>query len=192
MLITSYQHLTKDKKIEEFEDSDELSQLRTTIEKKNRKKEELIFKTNVCEKRAPRSTFFRRPFCFSLTFPAQLAVSSGRTGSVLHGSLQTIGTLPLTTTNVLPSKRRRFSDKVLTNLFFLTNEFLHQNRWQTNDTKMQMSLRKQTKTQKVTNEGKKQLFHSLFFRCMYIQRKQFPSGSHVALREPVAIKSLVF
>jgi hypothetical protein len=40
MLITSYQHLTKDKKIEEFEDSDELSQLRTTIEKKNRKKEE--------------------------------------------------------------------------------------------------------------------------------------------------------
>jgi hypothetical protein len=39
-------------KIEEFDNSMKLSQLRTTIEK-NRKKVKNVFKTNVCEKRAP-------------------------------------------------------------------------------------------------------------------------------------------
>jgi hypothetical protein len=35
--------------------------------------------------------------------------------------------------------------------------------------------------------------HSLFFRmCVHTKDLFNPSGSHVALREPVAIKSMVF
>ena len=40
--------------------------------------------------------------------------------------------------------------------------------------------------QKNVNDTK-QLFHSLFLECTF-KRIQIPSGSHVALREPVAIK----
>jgi hypothetical protein len=101
-----------------------------------------MFSKQTCEKRAPRSTFFRRPFCF-LTFPAQLAVSSGRPGSVFHRRIQTIGKLPLTTENVLPSMR---------NAGVLDYQTA-------NETKMQMYLIKtyQINT-KVANEDTKQLF----------------------------------
>jgi hypothetical protein len=37
----------------------------------------------------------------------------------------------------------------------------------------------------------KQLFIAYFLGCKY-KEIQIPSGSHVALREPVAIKSMVF
>ncbi len=59
---------------------------------KNRKKVKNVFKTNVLvpktnvweKKRAPRSTFFRRPFCFPyLSSAGSFVILSGRSGSVL-------------------------------------------------------------------------------------------------------------
>jgi hypothetical protein len=66
--------------------------------KKNRKKEELIFKTkNVRVRKEGATVAASLPYLSS----AQLAASSGRTGSVFHKVIQTIGKTPLTTENVL-------------------------------------------------------------------------------------------
>jgi hypothetical protein len=78
-------------------------------------------------------------------------------------------------------KRRRFLDFCLA----------LQNR--TNEQKMQLSLTERSDLNiRCYQMTQKQLFHSLFLGWMYIQKNQIPSGSHVALSEPVAIKSLVF
>jgi hypothetical protein len=120
---------------------------------KRRKKEELNFKTkralvpntNVWEKkRAPRSTFFCRPFCFPYLFSAGSFVYRRSAGPAVffHGVIQTIGKTPLNTKNVLPSTRNAgdFQFQLNWQTFIKTDE-------QTNETKMQMNLRKQIKTQ---------------------------------------------
>ncbi len=53
-----------------------------------------------------------------------------------------------------------------------------------------MSLNR-LKTQECKNCNQITTVHSLFLGCMY-KEIQIPPGSHVALREPVAIKSMVF
>jgi hypothetical protein len=76
VLPTPYQKTEKMKNLTSMK----LSLVRTTIEKKDgRRRKKYFSKQNVCEKRAPRLTFFRRPFCL-LTFPAQRAASYGQDG----------------------------------------------------------------------------------------------------------------
>jgi hypothetical protein len=99
-LITPYQ-----KKRLKNEDFDELSQLRTTIEKMeegriNFQNKRVSSKTKRVRKRALRWTFFHRPFCFPY-----LPSSAGcfdvrmlaRRAAFFHGVIQTIGKTPLTT-----------------------------------------------------------------------------------------------
>jgi hypothetical protein len=81
------------------------------VERKNRKKEELIFKAKRALKRG---RYGRHSFVghfASLTFQHSGQPNAGRMGSVLHRSLQTIGKLSLTTSNVLPLTPAIFRQK---------------------------------------------------------------------------------
>ena len=104
----------KDRKMKNFNGFDDVD----VDEKKNRRKLKNVFKTNVSSQKIRMRKEEGATVAATPTFP-QLAVSSGRTGSVLHGVIQTIGRTPLTTENVLltnertnerSNKRRRFSD----------------------------------------------------------------------------------
>ncbi len=100
----------------------EIFSVENTIEKEQKKKVEKTF-SNKCvssqkirmRKEEGATIGVCRPFCL-FTFPSGQS-RVGRTGSVLHGSLQAIGKLPLTTTNVLPSKRRRFQSQLIDKIF---------------------------------------------------------------------------
>ena len=88
---------------------------RQSVDRKERKKVEKYFKTNVLVSSQNRRNKKRRGrHCSGVSptfsFSGQLRLS-GRTGSVFHGNLQTFsGKAPLTTTNVPTTKRRRFLD----------------------------------------------------------------------------------
>jgi hypothetical protein len=88
----------KDRNIEEFYDVGQMS-----VDRKRTEEGKLVQ-----NKQSVRRWRYRSGV--SPTF-SQLAVSSGRTGSVFHRRIQTIGKLPLTTENVLLTKCRRFLDK---------------------------------------------------------------------------------
>ena len=105
--------------------------------------------------------------CFDCRF-------AGRTGSVLHRRIQISGKPPLNTANVLPSTR-------------IAGDFQSSD-WPSKTDQIQKDAAESENRLKHKNvNDTKQLFHSLFLECTF-KRIQIPSGSHVALREPVAIK----
>jgi hypothetical protein len=119
-LPTSYH---KDRKDEEFENS-MTPQVRLTIEK-NRKKvnqNKRVSSQQIFEKEGAIVAATPLPFLSGLFRCFRRAFRAA-----FHGVIQTIGKSPLTTKNVPTTKRRRFSES--------------------NKTKMQKSLRKQTKAQ---------------------------------------------
>ncbi len=85
-----------------------LSQLRTRS-KKNSRKKKVNFKTK-CVRQFPKTPQKRRGRYrsgVSPTFPSWLSHQAGP-AAFFHGVIQTIGKTPLTTENVLLTKRRRF------------------------------------------------------------------------------------
>jgi hypothetical protein len=133
------------------------SQMRTTIEKTEEDK-------LVQNKQSVRRWRYRSGYTYLLlgeTVRAGL-VRAGR-AAILHGD-STLQESPIKYHKcpTFDAKRRRFS------VIWLTL----QNRWL--NTKMQMSLRKQTKTQEC--KWHKTIVHSLFLGCMYIQRNSNSLG----------------
>ena len=186
-----YRHLTKKTERWRIYLRLRFSQLRTRSKKNRRKKLKKRFKTNVLvpkksvweKKRAPRSTFFRRPF-FTLPFLSGPS-RAGRTGSVLHRRIQISGKLLLNTANVLPSTR----NAILSHLIDSPNTDEPKQIIQKDAAESENRLNTQECKNVMSNNN---CFIAYFYVECTFKEIQIPSGSHVALREPVAIKSLVF
>jgi hypothetical protein len=94
------------RKVEEFENFDELSQLRTTTKRIGRRR--ILIQNKCVSSNTKREKRGRYRSGYTLPSP-QLAVSQAGPAAFFHGVIQTIGKTPLTTTNVLPSTPAIFS-----------------------------------------------------------------------------------
>ena len=132
MLIINVINTLPIEKLKKFEGFDELSQLRTTIEKNRKKKK--IFQNKCVSSQNMQYEKRRGRYRSGYTLPSpQLAVSQAGPAAFFHGVIQTIGKTPLTTTNVLPSTPAIFSQMLLRQKMFSlpskkVNRTIHQNR----------------------------------------------------------------
>jgi ABC-type methionine transport system ATPase subunit len=153
MLITSYKHLTKKRqkrwrilmfrrrrrrrktKTKDENERRKRRRSKRTVERRNNFQNKMcVSSQNKRVRKEEGATVDFVGHFVTLPFLSAAERSTGWTGSVLHGRIQTIGKLPLTTSNVLPStpnertnertneKRRRFSVSTDWLTFFLTND----------------------------------------------------------------------